>query len=101
MSSAPIVLTARRVVYYHENDETAFFEWLARMPFVESFEGAGWDLWITLKRKPNQYDLRELLAFFQRYKIDMKQLARFENSRNRTWFRDPKKYWYRRVFGTP
>jgi len=88
------------VVYYYDRDEIAFFEWLSRMPCVESYEGCGRDLFIRLKRRPGKNDLWELLAFFHRYNIDMKQLARYENSRNRSWFCDPKMYWYKKVFGS-
>ncbi len=93
------VLEATLVRYYHENDERAFFEWLSRIKCVKGFDGRGTTLFITLSRKPNDNDLRELLAFFYRYKIDMRQLARFENDLNRAWFRDRRAYWYRRVFG--
>lgn len=37
-------------------------------------------------------------ALCQRYGIDMRQLARFETSANRAWFRDPAKYWHDAVF---
>jgi hypothetical protein len=43
--------------------------------------------------------LLELVAFFRRYAIDMRQLARFGTSARRAWFRDPKMAWHRRVFG--
>ena len=49
---------------------------------------------------PDQ-DLREILALFYRYKIDMKQLVVFLNNKNKMWFFDPPKgYWHRRVFGS-
>lgn len=92
-------LIATGVTYYHQNDETAFFEWLARVPCVERFDGEGLDLVIHLSRAPKDADLRELAAFFYRYKIDMRQLARFGTGTKRAWFRDPKMYWHRRVFG--
>lgn len=45
-------------------------------------------------------DLRELLALFYRYKIDMKQLRVFLNEQNKEWFYGrPKGYWHYRVFG--
>jgi hypothetical protein len=94
------ILVATSVVYYHPNDENAFFEWLARIPCVERFEGIGRDLFIHLLRAPTDADLRELTAFSYRYRIDMRQLARFGTGARREWFRDPKMYWHRRVFGT-
>jgi len=92
-------LAATGVTYYHQSDETAFFEWLARIPCVERSEGRGPDLFIHLSRAPTDADLRELAAFFYRYGIDMSQLAQFGSGRRRAWFRDPKMYWHRRVFG--
>lgn len=94
------LLIATGVTYYHQNDEIAFFEWLARMPCVDRFEGEGLGLFIYLSRVPRDADLRELVAFFYRYKIDMRQLARFSTGTKRAWFRDPKMYWHRRVFGS-
>lgn len=92
------VLVATGVSYYHQNDEAAFFEWLSRMTFVESYRGEGRDLLITLKRRPTKSDLQELLAFFFRYEIDMAQLKRFETRSNSAWLRDPEKYWSGRMF---
>ena len=99
MSEGEIVLVATSVTYYHPNDETAFFEWLARMECVEGFDGAGHDLFIRLRGRPTKYDLQELLAFFFRYGIDISQLARFETRSNKAWLRDPQKYWHERMFG--
>jgi hypothetical protein len=93
------VLVATGVTYYHPSDETAFFEWLDRMECVESYRGQVCDLLIMLKRRPTKYDLQELLAFFFRYGIDMRQLVRFEMKSNRKWLRDPQKYWHQRMFG--
>ena len=92
-------LVASSVTYYHQNDEAAFFEWLARIPCVERFEGEGGDLYIHLSRVPTDADLRELAAFFYRYKINMRQLAQFGSGSRRAWFRDRRMYWHRRVFG--
>jgi len=93
------ILVASNVVYYHQHDETAFFEWLARIGCVERFYGEGRSLFICLKRRPKQDDLRELLAFFFRYGIDMTQLARFETQSISAWLRNPQAYWHERMFG--
>jgi hypothetical protein len=92
-------LVATGVTYYHQNDVTAFFEWLARIPCVERLEGKGRDRFIHLSRAPTDEDVRELAAIFYRYKIDARQLAQFGSGTRRAWFRDPKMYWHRRVFG--
>jgi hypothetical protein len=88
------------VRYGHQSDERAFFEWLSRIPSVESYAGDGRNgLVVRLKRRPGEDDLRQLLALCHRYGVDMRQLAKFETAKNRDWFRDPRKYWYQAVFG--
>lgn len=88
------------VRFYHLSDERAFFEWMTRIPCVKSCEGDGTrGLVVQLKRRPGQDDLRQLLALSHRYGVDMRQLAKFETARNRSWFCDPRTYWYREVFG--
>ncbi|MCK1738653.1 hypothetical protein IVA79_32960 [Bradyrhizobium sp. 138] len=88
------------VKFYHLNDERAFFEWLTRIPCVQSCEGDGnRGLVVRLKRRPGDDDLRQFLALCRRYGVDMKQLAKFETTKNRAWFRDPQTPWYRAVFG--
>ena len=94
--SQPLLATGVR--FYHENDERAFFDWLGRIACVERLEGEGRDLFIHLSRAPGDNDLRELAAFFYRYKIDLRQLASFSTGAGRAWFRDPKMYWHKRVF---
>lgn len=104
MNEAHLTLTQMdtEVTFYHFNDERAFFEWLGRIPCVERYAGEGHrGLVVYLKRKPLKDELRELLALCRRYGIDMRQLAKFETTRNRHWFRDPEKYWYSTVFGPP
>jgi hypothetical protein len=40
-----------------------------------------------------------LLAFHQRYGIDMGQLATFKTPKNAKWFTAPGAYWHEKVFG--
>jgi len=87
------------VVFYHRNDERAFFEWLERIACFKGYEKrAGQGLTIRLKRKPKKDDLREIIALCFRYKIDMRQLKKFETAKNKQWFRDSDKYWYDHIF---
>ncbi len=87
------------VLFYHQSDERAFFEWLERIPCVSSIRGEGTDgLVVKFKRRPGKDDLLQLLAICHRYNVDMRQLAKFETSENRDWFRKPDMYWYRAVF---
>ena len=101
MSNPPPTLIAANVRYYHKGDERTFFEWLARIPCVQSFVGVRGDLLLHLRSMPDDEDLRELLAFFYRYKIDMRQLAQFANTRNSIWFKKAQSDWYQHVFSVP
>ena len=96
----PITLIANRVLYFHENDEALFFVWLDRMAVVSDYEGRGDGLHIRLARHPKDDDLRELIAFHQRYAIDMRQLAAFKTPENVGWFAAPGMYWHQSVFGS-
>ena len=98
MTASPTII-ADSVLYFHEKDEAAFFEWLDRMEFVDGYEGQGTALRIRLSRPPTDDDLWELLAFHERYRIDMRQLAVFVTSENADWFSQPSMYWHERVFG--
>ena len=89
------------VVFYHESDERAFFEWLSRIPCVGSYIGEGRrGLVVRLKHRPEEPDLRQILAICYRYGVNMRQLAQFETPENRHWFCDPKTYWHASVFGS-
>ena len=88
------------IVFYHEADERAFFEWLARIHCVSDFASEpGHGLVVRLKCHPAQDDLKQLIALFWRYAGDMRQLAKFESDDNRSWFRDREMYWHNAVFG--
>lgn len=88
------------VVFYHQSDERAYFEWLERIPCVASVKGEGASgLVVRLKRRPDQDDLRQFLALAHRYGLDMRKFAKFETDANRSWFRDPRMYWHKHVFG--
>lgn len=94
-------LICRRVTFYSDQDEAAFFEWLKRISCIKEFRGEGYELYLHIARKKiSDANLRELLAIFERYKIDMKQLALFLNDRNSAWFKgNTHAFWHRKVFG--
>ena len=88
------------VTFYHAADERAFFEWLQRIPCVSSVAGEGRrGLVVRLKRRPGKDDLWQLLALGWRYRVDMRQLAKFETDANSEWFRNPSMFWHSAVFG--
>jgi hypothetical protein len=91
-------IVATGVLYYHDADERAFFEWLDRMVFVREYHGVARDLFIEFSRFPTDDDLWEMIGFCRRYGIDMAQLAKFETVENSTWMRDPKMVWHTEIF---
>jgi len=99
--SKNIALLCRSVWYYSRTDEDLFFEWISKIPSIIKFDGVGDELYLYFDtNKISDEDLRELLAIFFRYKINMKQLAVFLNKKNQAWFfENHKAYWHRRVFG--
>ncbi len=94
-----VELEAKNVIFYSMNDEQFFFEWLGRMEFVEDVVGRGSVIYIRINaREVTEDGLREILAFFQRYRIPMRQLRRFDREDFSGWFRRSNAYWYRRLF---
>lgn len=99
MTDDELTLIAKRVWYYSENDEAAFFEWLDKLACVKRYEGELDVLNIHVdKSKVDEHALRELLALFHRYRVDMKQLRVFDRDEFAGWFRDPRAYWHAAVF---
>jgi hypothetical protein len=76
MAAAP-ALTASRTRFYSQLDERAFFDWLSRIPCVDSYRGEGDALNVLLKSAPGPEDLRDLLAICFRSEIDTRQLSQF------------------------
>jgi hypothetical protein len=94
-----VELKAQATRFYSKLDEGAFFQWLETLPCVWKFEGQGDTLYIRIiKRKVDEHALRELLALFQRYRIDMKQLGVFDRPEFAEWFHNKEAYWYESVF---
>lgn len=94
-------LICKRVAYYSLIDEGIFFDWINRIDCVVNFEGGGDELYLDLKNEPlTEQDLYELLCFFKRYKVDMKQLKPFLTKDNTANLQKRKSaFWYKRLFG--
>ena len=90
-----IKLDSAKVRYYSPFDEAHFFRWAKKIPCVESIDGGYFHI---RSKKLTDSNLRDLIAIMYRYKMPMHQLQQFCNKSNKEWFKDPKKYWYRRVF---
>jgi hypothetical protein len=73
---------------------------LDKLPFVESYVGRGRTLYIKANLSSvDQQGLREIIALFHRYGIDLRQLAAFDRPEFASWFRDKQKFWHQDVFG--
>ena len=94
-----MILEAKSVSYFSPLDERAFFEWLDRIPAVQKYEGEGLSLWLHVDDEMSESDLGNILGLFIRYKVDLSQLAVFRNAENERWFADPRKIWFKKVFG--
>jgi hypothetical protein len=84
------------VTFGSQLDERYLFEWAMQIPGALRWEQ---DTLVMKSLNLSQASLRDLLALFFRYQMQMKQLAQFRNSRNEIWFADPRTYWHSRVFG--
>ena len=86
--------------YYSDHDENMFFMWLKRVRSFTRIHGELDTLFIEVNMDQfDPEDLREVLALFRRYGVDLATLAVLERDANRTWFRDESKWWYSLVFG--
>lgn len=94
-----VVLIAESVGFLSDGDERSFFGWIERVPGVKSVQGRGRALLITFARTrlPDE-SLREVIALFFRYGVEMTQLADLLTEANRAWFASPRAYWHRKVF---
>jgi len=94
-----VKLVCKSVRFYSLKDEDAFFEWIKKIQGIENTDAIGDELYLYTPSMISDDDLRDLLALFYRYKINMKQLANFLNDKNRSWFYEGVKgYWYDNVF---
>lgn len=87
--------------YLSENDECRFYDGLKALSgFIQAY-GSLETLHIELVNYLSDEDLRELLALFSRYGIELSQLKSFLTEQNRHWFYDiHTAYWHEKVFGT-
>ena len=95
-----VELQAFSVGFFSQGDETAFFAWIKSMPFVEQIEGHGRSLFMKVNASAIDEDgLRELLALFRRYEVDLAQLVAFDREEFAEWFRHADAYWHNDIFG--
>ncbi len=82
-------LICKEVLFYSEGDETTFFEWLKKIDAIKDIKGVGNEIQLKIESEViEDYSLRELIAIFARYSIDLNQLKQFLNKDNKEWFYD-------------
>ena len=96
-----VVLVCFAVTYGGSFDDDLFFDWIEHIPSIIKFDGRWKYLFLHFESADiPDADLRELLALFYRYDVDMKQLAIFLNPGNSVWFYEQRpNYWHTKVFG--
>lgn len=95
-----VELQATGVRFFSQGDEAAFFGWIKSCTFVEQIEGHGRTLFIKVNSSAIDEDgLRELLALFRRYGVDLGQLVAFDREEFAEWFRRADAYWHNDIFG--
>jgi hypothetical protein len=102
MKKENFFLTTKCGWFYSYTDEDQFFDWIKKIPSITHVKGIGTNLLLYFKSKRiKAQDLRELIALFRRYKIDMSELKIFLNEGNKEWFYEKSKhaYWHKKVFG--
>lgn len=91
-------LECKPLLFLSELDELSFFDRIKLIKCVKlicNSEG----VFLQLKSKSiSNICLRELLALFYRYNIEMTQLSCFLNEENQSWFLKENAYWYKRTF---
>jgi CRISPR/Cas system CMR-associated protein Cmr5 small subunit len=87
MINKKFFLSIKCATFYSYTDEDLFFDWIKKIPSIIYFEGVGKNLLFYFKSKRiKAQDLRELVALFRRYKIDMSELEIFLNEKNKELF---------------
>lgn len=100
MKRRTVILKATGITYLSDHDEAVFFEWLGSLKAVTSVRGEPRTEEISvLPERLTDDELRELIALFTRYGVEMSQLSVFRTAKNASWFARPTSYWFKKVFG--
>jgi hypothetical protein len=93
-----LTLYADSIRFFSKLDEYAFADWLRTIPGFVGMNLVGTALEIEFALPAGDDCVREIIALFYRYKIDMRQLAQLENAANSKWMRSKNYYWATQVF---
>jgi len=68
-----LTLTCKRVRFYSQADEAAFFHFVNSIKAVRRVEGVSDSILVHVSSRPSQESVRDLVALFQRYRISNKE----------------------------
>lgn len=87
-------------LFYSLTDEDYFVDWFEKIDALVSTAAELRDIMLYFHSAviPDT-DLRELIALFTRYRLDMRGLSVFLNDSNRSWLANPEKFWFAGIFG--
>ena len=86
------ILELKRVRFYSEADESAFFAFARSIKAVRQIEGAGDSTLLHVDNRPSQQSLHDLRALFARYRISgPQQVERLVRTRSGVAKRTQKK----------
>lgn len=86
-------------LFYHEDDEEHFFQWLYGIPAYVKVVGVGHTLEVTLKDRIGRKSLYSLIGLLTRYGIDPRPLAALCHPKIEEWFTKNTMYWHKPIFG--
>lgn len=94
-----IKLICNDATFETDMDKNLFKRFIKKIPSVDELDDFASKLHVYIKSTviPDE-DLKDILALFYQYKIDMRQLKIFLNNQNKDWFKDKDEYWHNRVF---
>jgi len=80
-------LLCKKVKFYSNNDEAAFFEWIEKIECIDSISAAHDELYLDLvERELNIDDINDLIGLFARYQIELRQLEKYKTEKNKIAF---------------
>lgn len=84
---------------FRRGDEQCFFDFLSRIRAVRKIDCVSDEIYLHVSSRIPDKSLRELLALFHRYRIEMRQLKQFRTDRNSDRYENKQKFWARKIFG--
>jgi hypothetical protein len=99
MTSSVLQIEATNLRYYSQHDEDVFFQWLDSIACVEGYRGHLRTLYIRIAEDIlTEEEVREFVALYHRYNLDMTSLIALDLPRFASWFHDKTKFWHDKIF---